>query len=164
MDLFHHREMIALLKRLLCVAERSERDDQAILHELKAIRRELEPRHHIPFAYRITQENSMPIKGIIPGSTGTFAANPLDASGNPITTSLSVVPLWTSSDPLAVVTPSADGLNSSVAVDGTAPQGGSFELSVSNPDGSAVNTVTVPYNTAPPPPNVPAAYGISQTS
>jgi hypothetical protein len=163
-DLFHHDDkIIALLGRLLDVAERSERADEKMLHELRVIRHELKPKHQ-PFAYRITQENPMPITGIIPGSTGTFAANPLDASGNPITTALTVVPVWKSSDPLAVVTPSADGLTASVAVDATAPQGGSFNLSVENPDGSALDTVAVPYDKIVPPPNIPAAYGISQTS
>ena len=113
--------------------------------------------------YVISQENPMAITGIAPGSTGTFAANPLDASGNPITSPLSVVPIWSSSDPLAAVTASADGLTASVAVDATAVVGGSFSLSVSNPDGSALDTVSVPYSTSGGG-VIPASFGISQTS
>lgn len=145
---------------------RAENHEHQILRILRKIEHNLEPKQQ-PAKFSITQTGGSPgmaITGIIPGSTGTFAANPADANGNPITTPLTVVPVWTSSDPLAVVTPSADGLTSSVTVDTTASQGGSFNLSVANPDGSALETVSVPYDAVTPPPNVPASFGISQTS
>ena len=106
----------------------------------------------------------MAITGIIPGATGVFTATPLDASGAPITAPLSNVPVWTSSDPLAVVTPNADGLGCSVAVDATAPQGGSFVLTIANPDGSASVPTTVPYDNVVPPPVVAASFAVSQVS
>lgn len=130
------------------------------LTELRAIRRELY--RNIPTLFHITQEDSMAITGIIPGQSGTFSANP---SGQPDPSKpLTVVPVWTSSDPAAVVTASEDGLTATVAVDAAAGQGGSFELSVSNPDGSAKNTVTVPYDAIPVQPNVPTAFAIDQTA
>jgi hypothetical protein len=126
---------------------------------------------HKPASYRVTQENDMAITGIIPGATGTFVATPLDSAGNPITAPLAVVPVWKSSDQLAVVTASADGLSCSVVVSAAAPTTGVnafFSLTVSNPDGSASVDSTVPYlpptTPPPPPPEVPASFSVSQTS
>jgi hypothetical protein len=133
-----------------------------ILKELRQIARDLEFKPNVPTRYHIKQENNMAITGIIPGQTGNFSANP-SGQADP-TKPLTVVPVWTSSDSAAVVTPSADGLTASVAVDAGAPQGGSFQLSVSNPDGSALNTVVVPYDNVPVTDNIPTAFAIDQTS
>jgi len=137
---------------------------EEILHVLREIRRELAHPHHIPATYQVTQEPDMAITGIIPGSTGTFVATPLDSNGNPITAPLSVVPIWTSSDPLAVLTPSADGLSVSAAVSTSAVQGGSFVLTIANPDGSASVATMVPYDNVTPPANVAASFSVNQTS
>lgn len=123
-----------------------------------------QPEPETPATFRVTQGDSMAITGIIPGATGTFAATPLDASGALITTALSNAPVWTSSDPLAVVTPNADGLGCSVAVDATAPQGGSFVLTIANPDGSASTPTTVPYDNVVPPPVVASSFSVNQLS
>lgn len=114
-------------------------------------------------SFRITQEPTMAITGIIPGSTGTFTATPLNAAGQPLTVALPAAPVWTSSDPLAVVTAAADGLSASVAVDTTAPQSGSFVLTVASADGTVSTPVTVPYD-AVPVDNTLASFGINQTS
>lgn len=114
--------------------------------------------------FRITQENTMAILGIIPGSTGVFTAAPLNAEGQPVDPStITAPPVWSSSDPLAVVSANSDGLGASVAVDGSAPQNGSFVLTVSNADGSAATPVTVPYD-AKPVDNTVASFGVNQTS
>jgi hypothetical protein len=135
------------------------------LHVLHKIEREISRSTTVPSTYVVTQENiSMAITGIIPGATGTFVATPLDASGIPITVALTVVPVWTSSDPLAVATASADGLSVSVVVDATAPQGGSFVLTIANPDGSASVPTTVPYDNVVPPPVVASSFSVNQTS
>lgn len=127
-------------------------------------------RNSEPAEYRILQIEGdfymNQIIGIAPGGTGTFAANPIDANGNPITTPLTIVPVWTASDPNATVSPSADGLTASVSIAGVATPTGNTSLTVANPDGSGANTVSVPYTVVSPPPpaNVPAGFGISQTS
>lgn len=106
---------------------------------------------------------TMPIIGIIPGATGVFIAVPLNAAGSPVALPLASVPAWTSSDPLAVATATPDGLGCSVVVDASAPQIGSFTLTVAMADGSASTAVTVPYDQAPAD-NTVASFGISQSS
>lgn len=105
----------------------------------------------------------MAITGIIPGSTGVFTATPLNAAGTAVALPLPTVPVWTSSDPLATVTTNSDGLGASILVDPSAPQTGSFTLTVTMQDGSASTTVTVPYDQSPVD-NVVASFGISQIS
>jgi len=101
------------------------------------------------------------ITGIVAGQTGTF-----DALAVPAGSVVTGVPTWASDNPLAVVTPAADGLSASVAVDATAT--GSFNLSVSstNPDGSvATGSASVPVLPVPPPPPVPvSSFDLNQTS
>ncbi len=135
-----------------------EKEDR-ILHELEELRHDQNRTAH----FKVTQENSMAILGIIPGATGVFVASPLNAAGAPVALPLSTVPVWTSSDPLAVATATADGLGCSVVVDPTAPQTGSFVLTVAMADGSASTPVTVPFD-AKPVDNTVASFGVSQTS
>ena len=103
----------------------------------------------------------MAILGIIPGATGVFVATPLNAAGNPVTLPLTTVPVWTSSDPLAIVLATPDGLGCSVAVSASAPLGGSFNLIIT--DGAIVTTTVVPYDSKPVD-NTVASFGVSQTS
>lgn len=135
----------------------------AIFYQLVRIRRELKPSNRIVNRFQVTQEPNMAITGILPGATGVFVAVPLNASGAPVALPLPTVPVWTSSDPLAVVIATADGLGASVAVDPSAPQGGSFVLTVAQADGSASTPTTVPYDTVPVD-NTVASFGVSQTS
>lgn len=105
--------------------------------------------------------------GILPGGTGTFAVDYLDANGNVVAAPLNIVPQWVSSDPKAVVTPSADGLTASVNVDSSVDPKAtpSFDLTVGATlaDGTAIQGVlTVPYDTAAVP--NPVSLGIRQTS
>jgi hypothetical protein len=122
-----------------------------LLHELRKIRHLLTT----VTSFRITQvaqESKMAITGIIPGTTGVFKVTQLNAAGAPVQLPLPVVdgvPIWKSSDPLAVPTVSTDGLSAAVAVDTAAPQTGSFTLSVAMPDGSAPSSATVPYDQKP---------------
>lgn len=144
-----------------------------ILHEILAeirethrdverIERALRHQRVTVVQFCIIQENTMAILGIIPGSTGVFTATPLNAEGQPVDPStLTAPPVWSSSDPLAVVT--ANGLGASVAVDPSAPQNGSFVLTVSQTDGSAATPVTVPYD-AKPVDNVVTSFGVIQVS
>ena len=122
-------------------------------------------------SFLITQqgESDMPVTGIQAGSSGTFVATPLDASG-------ATIPLpagftlgsWASSDTTntsAVI--SADGLSVVVTVNPADPNA-SFDLSISgaNADGSqAAGKVTVPVTPAPPPPPpTVASFRIDQTA
>lgn len=135
----------------------------AILYQLVCMRHEHNNDNRTITHFRITQEPHMAITGILPGATGVFVATPLNAAGVPVALPLPTVPVWTSSDPLAVVTATADGLGASVAVDPSAPQGGSFVLTVAQADGSASTPTTVPYDTVPVD-NTVASFGVSQIS
>jgi hypothetical protein len=77
-------------------------------------------------SFLIQQGDNMPINGVVPGSTGTFTATPIDGNGNVISLPAGAQPpRWTSSDnDNAPVTASADGLSATVAVPSTT-QGGS---------------------------------------
>lgn len=138
------------------------RKEDEIIDLDKQILRELRHDNRTVTHFRITQEPHMPITGILPGATGVFVAVPLNAAGAPVALPLSTVPVWTSSDPLAVVTANPDGLGASVAVDPSAPQGGSFVLTVAQADGSASTPTTVPYDNIPVD-NTVASFGVSQT-
>lgn len=160
-ELIHEIKELArqqrITNRLLLLSLQVEQADMGFLSQIAL---ELQP--HLT-SFRITQEPTMAITGIIPGSTGTFTATPLNAAGQPLTVALPAAPVWTSSDPLAVVTAAADGLSASVAVDTTAPQSGSFVLTVASADGTVSTPVTVPYD-AVPVDNTLASFGINQTS
>ena len=93
--------------------------------------------------------------GVVAGQTGTFQTTP-----SPANSAYATPPVWTSDNPLAVVTPNLTldptGATVNVAVDPTAT--GSFNLSVAytNPDGtvSTPGTLNVPVIPGPPPPPV----------
>ena len=136
-----------------------ERLDRELLHELREFEHDL----HRVTSFRITQGASMAILGIIPGATGVFEFTPLNAAGLPVALPLSSVPTCTSSDPLAVVTTNPDGLGASVVVDSSAPQTGSFVLTVAMADGSGSTAVTVPFD-AKPVDNTVASFGVNQVS
>lgn len=97
----------------------------------------------------------MSVLGVKPGATGTFTATP-DRGLVP----QGVVPQWLSSDPSAVVTPAADGMSASVAVD-AGSLAFSFGLSVSATiDGQGVTgSVSVPILQP-----VPTSFTINQIS
>ncbi len=136
-----------------------------ILHELKHIVHLLHPSPVTHF--RIIQENAMEIIGIIPGDTGTFKATPLNKAGVTVALLPSVIPVWTSSDPVnaPVLSGSADGLTAFVSVPATfTPAVGQvFTLTVAMPDGSASTAVEVPFEPVAVD-NVVASFGIEQVS
>ena len=83
----------------------------------------------------------MAIKGIAPGSTGTFDAGPVNADGVPAALPAGVIPQWSSSDSVnAPVIAAADGLSATVTPPASAPTGVQFTLSV---------TATLPDGTTP---------------
>lgn len=95
------------------------------------------------------------------GAVGNFSVNLLPAGAVPAP---GQVAAFASDSTLAVVTPAADGLSCSVAVDPTAKVGGVFNLSWSlkNADGTVAATatplpVTITGPSAPPPPPPPVS-------
>lgn len=163
----HDREEDRTLKEILKTEKEQLEVEEESLGVLRRIEHELHP-HHLPASFRLTQENStMAILGIIPGSTGTFTVTPLDTAGNPIdpsTLPAGYAPLVTSSDPANAPVASTDAFDFAVSVAAGAT-GSGITLTISNPDGSGATAFTVPYDAAPPPPPVlPASFGLTQNS
>lgn len=111
--------------------------------EIAQILRGSVPRSTEVTAFHVVQLDSkgapMAAKGIAPGSTGTFAAGPANAQGQPAELPAAVIPAWTSSDPVnAPVAASPDGSTASVSVPANAPTGTPFTLSIQAtlPDGT----------------------------
>src|ERR1017187_7716489 len=81
-----------------------------IFHELKEIAREFRNlstflhRQYDVVQFQISQQGAFPmaIKGIAPGSTGTFTATPLNPAGAGIPLPAGMTPTWVSDAPLAV--------------------------------------------------------------
>lgn len=104
-----------------------------ILHELRAIRHELNPH---PITHFTIQETTM--QPIAPGFSPQFTATPQPA-GN-VLNPTQPVPTWTSSDPTnAPVTADKSGLVATVAIPSTATVGATFTLTINytNADGTA---------------------------
>jgi hypothetical protein len=83
----------------------------------------------------------MPITGIVAGAVGVFQETPTPTGA---VIPAGTIPVWSTSDTVnTALTPSADGTQVSVAVlAGTTIT--TFNLSVSNQDGSFLTTVAVP--------------------
>lgn len=127
-------------------------------------------RHHHSevVAFQIKQifirGESMAIKGILPGQSGSFALQDI-----PLNSVLpaGVIPVWTSSDTTnAPVVASADGLSASVALSASAVPGGSFNLQVDAtlPDGTTPSSGPVAIPILAPPPPEPSSFVINQVS
>lgn len=158
----HHEQRIELeLLRDIVYELRQSR------HELRDIKHILLRQHEVA-RFIITQQGEInmptqgPLTGIAPGASGSFAAQPVDASGNPQTLAAGVVPVWSSSDSTDAITPAADGLTASVAVSASASAGSTHTLSVALPDGTANSPVSLPIlGTAPAP---VASFVVTQTA
>lgn len=158
-----------ILQRILKIEEKQLEVEEESLDVLRRIEHDLHP-HRLPASFRLTQENlTMPILGIIPGSTGTFTVTPLDTAGNPIDPSTLPADyelVVTSSDPTNAPVVMTDEFDFSISVPSAfAPApGSSFELTIANPDGSGAVEFTIPYDAVPPPPTLPASFGLTQNS
>jgi hypothetical protein len=72
------------------------------------------------------------LKGLAPGETGTFVANPVDSLGNPAAMPAGIVPVWALSDTtLGTITPAADGMSAVVVIAPTATAGAALTISLS---------------------------------
>jgi hypothetical protein len=113
----------------------------------------------------VSNDMANSITGIVIGGKASFAALAVPA-GSVIVGG--AIPSWTSTDPLAVLVASTDGMSATVTLDPSALVGGNTSLTVTatNTDGSIVTgTAVVPYLPAPPPPPVQAlSFDINQTA
>lgn len=133
-----------------CKIEQIERNLHELFHLVKHLYKILGKEQH---GFQITQGDNMPITGIIVGASGVFQETPTPAGA---VIPPGTIPQWSTSDTAnTTLTPSADGTQVTVAVASTAPAGGSFNLTVTNQDGSFPTTVPVPFL----PPAVPPQTG-----
>jgi hypothetical protein len=158
-DLFHHDDhIIALLERLVDVAERSERADKQMLEELRAIRQELKPKPltaAIAVQFSGASMNNALVLNV--GQTSQASILPLLADG---TTHSGGVPSNVSfsfSDPSATVVPNADGLTATVTgvAASTGPVSGSVSCEITDTDGVVskwTQAFTIQTDAVPPPP------------
>lgn len=115
----------------------------------------------------------MPITGVAPGASGTFAATPLPAGA---ALPAGTTPTWSADNPLVTLTPVASdttGLSVVAALDPTIT-GTSFNLTVSASFTGQDGTVKTPTTTAsvpitggtppPPPPAEVTGFDIEQTA
>lgn len=157
-----------VLEQILKTDNKQLEVEEESLRVLRRIEHDLHP-HHLPASFRLTQENlTMPILGIVPGSTGTFTVTPLDPAGNPFdesTLPAGYAPVVTSSDPTNAPVVMTDEFDFSISVPAgfTPLAGSSFDLTIANPDGTGATEFTVPYDAATPP-VLPASFGLTQNS
>ena len=129
-----------------------------ILHELRAIRRELRHPHPTITAFQI-QETSM--LSISPGNSPQFTATPVPSTSAP-----STPPTWVSSDTTnAPVSVDPTGLIATVAIPAGATVGAAFTLTVSytNADGTVATGTTSQTIVAPPSPDI-TSFDVAQTA
>jgi hypothetical protein len=112
--------------------------------------------------HQIEGNKIMPITGILAGATGVFQETPLPVGA---VIPAGTIPVWAADNTTDVaLTPSADGTQVAAAVSATTTIT-TFNLSVSNQDGTFLTTVAVPVTPAgPPPPPPQTGFQIDQLS
>jgi hypothetical protein len=122
-----------------------------------------------PVKFIITQGVSMPvtgkITGLVPGTSDTFFATPVDNLGNAdVLPSGTPPPTVTADDPAVGVTVAPDGLSAMVAAPANATPGGSFNLTWSTTLPGAATAITGTANVPflKPPQGAPVGFVIGQ--